>query len=190
MMQSSEAVIPVAGYSERMGRFKPEIEWRGMPIVRHVAELALRHARRVFVVTGYRPGRVRELLPDDQRVVSMHNAGFEDGMFSSIQTALERVTAETFFVFLADMPAVPDQIVSALARRTIGTWARPSFHGTPGHPVRIHADLIPELRALDRRDGEMRQVLHRYRGELLPSDHPGVYLDLDTPEDLRRLEAL
>jgi molybdenum cofactor cytidylyltransferase len=184
-----DAVIPVAGYSERMGRWKPEIPWRGRPLLTVVAELALAHCSRLLVVTGFRAGEVPALLPRSGRIRLVHNEGFERGMFSSIQTALPEVTAESFFVFLGDMPAVPDEVVARLAEPEIATWIRPSYRGKPGHPVRIHRSLVAELLELDPRSGTMREVLHRHDGTLLETEDPGVYIDLDRPEDLSRLEA-
>jgi len=171
-----------------MGRWKPEILWRGRPLLAEVAERARVHCARLLVVTGYRARDVPPLLPPDADIRLIHNYEFERGMFSSIQTALPEITAETFFVFLADMPAVPDDVVSRLARPDITTWVRPSYAGKPGHPVRIHRVLIPELLELDPTSGAMRDVLHRYEGALLETDDPGVYLDLDRPADLERLE--
>lgn len=162
--------------------------WGGRPLLAVVAERARAHCTCLLVVTGYRAADVPSLLPPDADIRLIHNYEFERGMFSSIQTALPEITAETFFVFLADMPAVPDDVVSRLARPDITTWVRPSYAGKPGHPVRIHRRLIPELLALNPRTGAMRDVLHRYEGALLETDNPGVYLDLDRPTDLERLE--
>lgn len=170
-----------------MGLWKPAMSWRGRPLLALVAERALAHCSRVLLVTGYRAADVPGLLPENPRIRLVHNAGFDRGMFSSIQTALPEVTAETFFVFLADMPAVPDDIVVRLAAPEISTWIRPAYNGKPGHPVRIHSRLVPELLELDPVAGEMRQVLHRYDGTLLETDEAGVYVDLDRPEDRARL---
>ncbi|MFP4375238.1 MAG: NTP transferase domain-containing protein [Spirochaetaceae bacterium] len=179
--------MPVAGFSERMGRWKPELSWKGRPLLTVVAERALAHCGRLLVVTGFRATDVPRLLPEDPRIRLLHNDGFELGMFSSIQTALPEVSADTFFVFLADMPAVPAEVVARLAAPEISTWIRPAYKGRPGHPVRIHRRLVPELLELDRRTGAMRQVLHRYEGGILETDEPGVYVDLDRPEDFARL---
>lgn len=162
--------------------------WRGRPLLAVVAERALTYCSRLLVVTGFRAADVPRLLPPDPRIHLLHNDGFELGMFSSIQTALPQVTAETFFVFLADMPAVPADVVARLAGAEIATWIRPAYRGRPGHPVRIHRRLVPELLELDPRTGAMRQVLHRYEGTILETDDPGVYVDLDRPEDFARLE--
>jgi molybdenum cofactor cytidylyltransferase len=153
-----------------------------------VAERARAHCGRLLVVTGYRASDVPALLPSDASIRLVHNQDFERGMFSSIQTALPEITTETFFVFLADMPAVPGDVVARLAGPHITTWIRPAYNGKPGHPVRIHRRLVPELLELDPRTGAMREVLHRYEGTLLETDDPGVYLDLDHPADVVRFE--
>lgn len=187
MVRTIDAIIPVAGYSQRMGSWKPSLHWRGRPLLTTVAELALAHCSRLLVVTGFRAREVPGLLPADSRICLLHNEDFERGMFSSIQTALPAVTAATFFVFLADMPAVPAPIVERLARGEVPTWIRPAYRGRPGHPVRINRRLVPELLALDADSGAMRTVLHRYEGTVIDTDEPGVYVDFDRPADLDRL---
>lgn len=169
-----------------MGRWKPAIEIDGEPILTLVAKLALRHVDRLIVVTGYRGGEAEALLPEAGEITVVRNADYRRGMFSSIQTALPRISAESFLVFLGDMPGVPDSVVTSLVEHPLSTWVRPVYRERPGHPVRIHRELIPELLALDAREGEMRDVLKRYEGTLIPVEEPGVQADLDTPEDLRR----
>lgn len=184
MVRTIDAIMPVAGYSQRMGRWKPAMPWHGRPLLTVAAELALAHCSRLLVVTGFRAAEVPGLLPADSRIRLLHNEDFGRGMFSSIQTALPEVTAATFFVFLADMPAVPAAIVERLAREEVPTWIRPAYRGRPGHPVRINRGLVPELLALDAEGGAMRAVLERYEGTVIETDEPGVYVDLDRPADL------
>ena len=190
MKEDLEAIVPVAGYSQRMGAWKPEIIYRGIPVLTRVVELALKHSERVLVVTGHRQEDALALLPRDRRVHALHNEAYSRGMFSSIQCALGAIEAESFLVFMGDMPEVPDAVVERLKSVVLSSWARPVYKGRPGHPVRIHRRIIPELLALNSKRGEMRQVLRRHEGVLIDTDHPGVYVDLDTPEDLERLRKL
>jgi molybdenum cofactor cytidylyltransferase len=59
-----------------------------------------------------------------------------------------------------------------------------------GHPVGFAAALRGELMALHG-DAGAREVIARHVAEasLLASDDPGIFIDIDTPEDLRRLES-
>lgn len=170
-----------------MGSWKPSLPWGESTVLGRVAEIALAQVERLFVVVGYRAEDVPSLLPGDPRITVVKNRAYRRGMFSSIQCALPLMETESFVVFLGDMPALPPELLRRLMAIEIVHWARPVYRGKPGHPVRIHRHLIPELLALDPSDGEMRDVLRRYEGILLETGEAGVYRDLDTPEDLRWL---
>ena len=82
------ALILAAGASQRMGRPKQLLEYRGRSLVRHAAEVALAsRCRPVCVVVGCGAELVRgEVEAMDVRVVP--NPAWPDGMSSSIRAGL------------------------------------------------------------------------------------------------------
>ena len=181
-----ECIVPAAGLSTRMGRWKPAIEWNGMPLVRYVVSRCLRWCASVTVVTGYREAELRDLLTGLARVRFVHNTNYQAGMFSSIQSGLTAIAGDSFLVFMADMPRVPDTAFEAVLSAECEAWVRPVYgeQRLPGHPVRISKRIVPELLALSPETGSMKTVLRRYRGVMIPIDDPGVVFDADRPGDL------
>jgi molybdenum cofactor cytidylyltransferase len=115
------------------------------------------------------------------------------GMGASIAAGVEASGQATgWIVALGDMPMVrPDTI--RRVRRALEEGARlaaPFSEGRRGHPVGFSWRLRDELLALDGDTGA-REVIGR-NGELLErleSNDPGIFVDIDTREDLARLSA-
>jgi molybdenum cofactor cytidylyltransferase len=86
------------------------------------------------------------------------------------------------------MPRVkPHTIRAVVAALEAGAKiAVPFYEGRRGLPVGFSNELGPELRAL-RGDTGGREVIERYQEAIvrIPSDDPGVVLDIDTKADLR-----
>ena len=63
----------------------------------------------------------------------------------------------------------------------------PTYEGRRGHPVLFGANHFLALRALEGDQGA-RSVLTAAPGDLseVGCDHPGIFRDIDTPEDLSR----
>jgi molybdenum cofactor cytidylyltransferase len=98
--------------------------------------------------------------------------------------------AAGWIVALGDMPFVRPATVEAVrAQLEIGALiAAPlnAITGERGHPVGFASTLRDELLAL-RADTGARSVIQRHHDELVPVpvDDPGIYVDIDTPEQLR-----
>lgn len=97
--------------------------------------------------------------------------------------------ADGWIVALGDMPFVRPATVEAVrAQLEIGASIAAPLNpvtGERGHPVGFASTLRDELLAL-RGDHGARSVILRHHDELVPVpvDDPGIYVDIDTPEDL------
>jgi len=100
--------------------------------------------------------------------------------------------AAGWIVALADMPrirpATIDAVVAALSAGAI--IAAPFYRGERGLPVGFGTPVRDELLQL-RGDTGARAVIERRRDTMvrIECDDPGVILDIDTREDLRKLDA-
>jgi molybdenum cofactor cytidylyltransferase len=91
------------------------------------------------------------------------------------------------YVFLGDMPAIPQAILPPLAAALAAgaPAAAPRHEGQRGHPVLFSAALFPHLQALTGDQGA-RDVL-RGLGDaltLLETSDPGALVDIDRASDL------
>jgi broad specificity phosphatase PhoE/CTP:molybdopterin cytidylyltransferase MocA len=166
------AVILAAGYSSRMGVFKPLLEIDGQPAVARIARAAAEAGmRRVIVVTGHKHEEMeRTLRSSDPAVETVYNERYAEGMFTSVQAGIRaalqscgsgdvrsaRQSDESdgvrsgapgrgpdgILLFPADVPLVPPQVIGAL----IDAWAAasPSFFAVPCYRGKKgHPLLIP-----------------------------------------------
>lgn len=189
------AIIPAAGLSSRMGRFKPLLPLgEGTVLSRCVAPFQENRIDRVIVVTGKNRDEVSSEAAR-AGAVSVHNERFEQGMFSSVLVGVGALPPEVsaFFLLPADMPLIRPETISRLAdeyRRTAPAILYPSFLGERGHPPIIGRQLLRDILRHDGAGG-LRAVLQRHEAAALDLDvaDSGTLLDLDHPEDYEQALA-
>ncbi|NTW28188.1 MAG: NTP transferase domain-containing protein [Coriobacteriia bacterium] len=194
-MGSIAAIILAAGYSSRMGAFKPLLPF-GETTVLEQAVAVFRKAgvQDVRVVVGYRS---EDLLPvlAGMKVRSVMNPCYQEGMFSSVLAGVESMGAEceAFFLMPVDFPLVRPETIELLAhaRRdtSIGIFY-PAFLGERGHPPLISNSYRERLLSW-RGMGGLKAFLEQYEGDSMTveSGDEGILLDMDTLEDYERLRA-
>lgn len=162
--------------------------------------LAVRAARNLMAAAGEvvavmppgRPGLSRALEAAGCSVLeSDRTAG---GMGSSLAAAVEAsAAAQGWIVALGDMPSIePRTIVAVRQALEGGALIAAPFDsaGRRGHPVGFAAALRAELMAL-RGDVGARELLALHAASVahVVTSDPGIFVDIDTAEDLRRLET-
>jgi len=113
------------------------------------------------------------------------------GLGASLAAGVEATPgASGWIVALGDMPRVdPKSIAAVKAALEKGAAIAAPFHGGKrGHPVGFSAVLRSELLALDG-DVGARSLLERHATQVVrvEVDDPGIFIDVDTPEDLKNL---
>ncbi len=113
------------------------------------------------------------------------------GMGDSIAAAV-RATADApgWLILPADLPLVrPDTLRRIAQAPTEHAVVRPVYEGQPGHPVRFSRDCAAALLALVGASGAAA-VVRAHPLWTVKVDDAGCVLDIDTPEDLQRAQAL
>jgi molybdenum cofactor cytidylyltransferase len=194
MAEGIGIVILAAGAATRMGTPKQILEFRGRPLLRHAAEVALgTRARPVVVVLGARGGMVRGAL-DGLPVEVVENPRWEEGVATSIQAGLDGLCkvhpeATGVILLLADQPLVTSQILEALIEMQIRTGksiVASEYSDTVGVPVLFSRSYFPLLLALEGHQG-CKGVILKHLSDTQTVPCPEAELDLDTPEDFARL---
>ena len=192
------AVLLAAGEARRMrGIDKLRLSIDGRPLLRRALD-ALRAAGAgpIVVVTGHRPERIRALL-EGCGATLVHNARWEDGQQSSVLAGLAAIddTVDAVMIALGDMPLVELADLRALAdafgRRSPGRAIVVPFHrGDRGNPVVFDASLRAPILARGPDEGARGFVAgHPELVERYEAGNDHFCVDLDTPEDIERLEA-
>jgi molybdenum cofactor cytidylyltransferase len=190
---SVAVAILAAGRGSRFseGDAKPLALVRDRPLVTWALDAAVQSGLQpVWVVTGYRAREVAAAAP--QGVDVAHNRRWRRGIATSLRTALGALApyaqVDAVCIGLADQPDVGPEAYRRLAaaHRDGAELAVATYGGVRGNPVLLARSLWPEAEKLQG-DVGARQLMHTHDVVEVPCDGTGSAVDVDTPEDLRRL---
>jgi molybdenum cofactor cytidylyltransferase len=190
--ETCAGVILAAGEATRFGKPKQMLNWRGRPFVQAVAVTALEAGLSpVIVVTGAAAESVESAL-GSVPVTIVRNAHWRDGQASSIQAglaAVPRVAGAALFL-LGDQPQVTPQVIRAIVEThaaALQPIVAPLIQGEHrGNPVLFDRSTFADLHALHGDVGG-RSIFSQHPVHYLPWHDVRLLLDVDTPEDYRRL---
>ena len=185
------AIILAAGRSSRMGGdHKLLADWRGKPLVAHVADaIAAAGLPPPLVVLGARADEVRAALAGrDVRFVMADD--YAQGLSRSLRAGITAVPADwrAVLVCLGDMPRVEPQLLAALAAAP-GDVALPVWAGKRGNPVRWDRRHFARLMALTGDVGGKAVLADALVLSEVPAPSDAVLDDIDTPAALGALRA-
>jgi molybdenum cofactor cytidylyltransferase len=185
-------ILLAAGESRRMGFPKPLLEIDGETFLAHAVRAMLPVLESLIVVLGAHAEQVRPAVPRDARIAIVENPDFVRGQLSSLKIGLRAILPRccAAMVHLADHPAVTTATFGAVAQEYARSRAKiiiARHGGRRGHPVLFDRAMFAELLDAPEEEGA-RFVVNAdpARVTYVDTDDPGVTLDLDAPEDLRR----
>jgi molybdenum cofactor cytidylyltransferase len=186
------AVILAAGFSSRMGSFKPLLPLGDKPVLARTIELFQQaEIEDIRVVVGHRAGELASLVRKPG-VRTIENPDYKTGMLSSVKAGIKSLsgTSRAFFLLPVDIPLVrPTTIVDMLS-----AWEKggpkilyPLFLNQRGHPPLISVTLAPAILAWDG-SGGLRSFLaqHEPHAAEVPVADAKVLFDMDTAEEYQR----
>lgn len=196
-VQMIPAIILAAGRSSRMGRPKALLPLPAgdLFVCRIAATLNQAGVDDIVVVVGADERAIVEAIARTGLAVRFaRNLRESADQISSMQVGLntvDRPGVRAVLVTLVDLPLVSAETVQqllAVYRRTAAPIVRPVNNGRHGHPVVFDRGLFSELRQAAGPRGA-KDVVERHRAESVdvPVTDPGVFDDIDTPEDYERL---
>jgi molybdenum cofactor cytidylyltransferase len=195
--QKLNGLLVSAGYSGRMGAFKPLLSYQHNPYVVVIVKKLLSVCEYVTVVTGFnnselyatiRFGFVDGLL--FPRVNVVHNDEFQKGMFSSLQTGLKSLSKPEWILYhFIDQPFHEKKFYSELVGQISNDfdWIQPVYSGKEGHPVIFNEKVADKII-----DSPPESILRTIRD--LPGvrkkywncPYQSILKDYDTPEDVEK----
>jgi len=191
------AILLSAGYSSRMGDFKPLLPLgagaeRTSVLERNVTLFRDAGLDDIRVVIGHRAEDLMPLL-DRLRIQPVFNPGYRTGMFSSVVAGVASLdgTRDGFFLLPVDIPLVRCRTLADIL--SVGVTPRrrivyPTFWSRRGHPPLISSDLREEIVSWCG-EGGLKGLLDRHDDAAFDIEvaDEGILLDMDTPSDYRRL---
>ena len=189
-------LIPAAGFSSRMGFYKPLADVNGKKmIVRTIESIRRGGAEEITVVTGHCHGQLEACIRQmgESNVKTVYNPAYTDGsILTSIKAGLSSLeNCDAVYLLLADMPAVSPETFFHLKDVMVQTGKKiilPTVDGCRRHPPLISSGLFGRISAYEG-EGGLRGFWQYAEDEIaeVPVRDAGCAMDADTPEDLRRL---
>jgi molybdenum cofactor cytidylyltransferase len=189
MDKEISAIILSAGFSTRMGRFKPLLPLGDETVIERVIGLFKEAGvGDVRVVVGHRMETLISVIERKNASVVI-NHHFAAGMFSSVQAGVNSLPrdSEAFFIHPVDMPMVSPLTITKMIDRYdahAGPIIHPCYRGRRGHPP-----LIPNRfsRAIIRANssGRLSDVLADFTDNSmeLEVEDPNILVDMNQPGD-------
>lgn len=184
-------LLLAAGGSSRFGSQKLLATLHDVAVVRHSASMLAGVVDCAFAVVGADADAVERAL-DGLGLVIVRNQRWGDGLSGSLRAgvALLPADADAVLVALGDQPLVARETFEAVVTRWRAGGASivaPVFRGERGHPVLFAREVFTELARL-RGDVGAREVIRRDPARVaLVEIADSLPVDVDTPDDLRRL---
>ncbi len=185
------AVILAAGYSSRMSDFKPLLPLGHSTVIETVLSTFLNaNIKDITVILGHRADDLKPLL-DRSNIHWIYNVRYDDGMYSSVISAISELSLRTavkgVFLLPADMPLVPSLTIGKIAMAYSRSGSHifyPTYLKQRGHPPLILSELFPDILAW-KGPGGLQCFLeqHEEQASEVEVQDEGILLDIDTPED-------
>lgn len=188
-----DGLLLAAGYSSRMGEFKPLLEHNGLPFVVGIARKMSRVCRRVVVVLGYGGDDIRAAFASQAPIETLElveNPRFDQGMFTSLQSGVAALMDVDWALYhFADQPHVPEEFYTEFVRCVQSEFdcIQPVHRGRKGHPLLLSRSLFAPIQGASQ-DCTLRDVFRdcNARVNRWECRFPEILHDFDTPGDLER----
>ncbi|HEX4036491.1 MAG TPA: nucleotidyltransferase family protein [Acidobacteriaceae bacterium] len=194
-VQRVAAVVLAAGASTRLGQAKQRVRVGGESLLHRTVRMAVEAGcSPVVAVLGFEAERMRPELEGLDAVAALH-PGWAEGMGSSLRCGIEAVSRmeplpDAVLVLVCDQPRLTVKHLRALLERhqsgRAGVTAS-AYAGRTGVPAVFAQALFGELRRLEG-DRGARELIRSHAGQAKGIPWPEGTVDLDVPEDLRRID--
>lgn len=187
------SIVLAAGNSSRLGQPKQALPYQQKSLLQHVVdEVRAAALTPLIVVEGAVPTGAGDLT--EAGVTRVYNAQWAEGMASSIRVGLtellrQQPDADGVIITVCDQPFVSAALFQQLIQQQKETGQEIvacAYADTLGTPVLFHKKYFADLLRLKGQEGAKR-LLQRYRAEVAAVPFPLGKIDIDTPEDYRRL---
>lgn len=195
--RSNESVIILAaGSSSRLGQSKQLVEVGGRTLLHKSVQSALEaNYSNVLVVLGAN-ANVHKKAIENLPVEILVHGDWERGMGSSLKAGLQHILSlqpETtaIIVMVCDQPMISsahlrllDETYQITGKQIIASH----YANTTGVPALFDRSIFPELLKINDNQGA-KVVIEKNQSKVITLDWQEGSIDIDTPEDLKRLRS-
>ncbi len=187
-------VLLAAGASNRLGRPKQLLPYKGKTLLKHAVQLAVDAVLNpIVIVMGANEGLLTKEFEESQATIVINNV-WEEGMASSIRTGLKKMlelepTINSVIMMVCDQPYVTVQLLQHLITQRNKT-GKPiiasSYKNNLGTPALFDVGIFNELMQL-KGDTGAKKILNNHPEWVAVIDFPMGEIDIDTEEDYNEL---
>lgn len=186
------AIILAAGSSSRMSKPKQLLYYKGKSMINNLAQqISTLETDTTICITGYLKNEIEEELKD-YNFKFLHNSNYNQGMSSSLKTAVSHIIdseIDALLVTLSDQPLIPtthyQNIIHASNDNSIEIVTT-SFNKTYGAPTLFKKSLFQDLLKLNAQQGA-KSIIKKHREKAIFLDCGEAMYDVDTDEDYMKL---
>ena len=198
-MKSSQGniglIILAAGASTRMGQPKQLLAFEDTTLIGHAVKVGMdSDCDPVVVVLGAQSELIEKSIPETG-VNIVENISWQEGMGSSIRVGLKRMLSlqnpRAIVVMVCDQPNVDSQLLNIMIECFSKGNARGvacTYDGVLGVPALFGSAMFSELFDISGDKGA-RSLLKKYKDQFKLIPFAEGTLDIDTPEDYKRMAA-
>lgn len=187
-------LIISAGFSKRMGEFKPLLNYKGNSFLLNIAAKLNLVCDKIILVTGHNSELIRRHISEWQdelrkKINIVHNPDYEKGMFTSLKRGVEANSGDWILYHFVDQPTLPQTFYNEFVNQADPEydWIQPSISKRKGHPV-LFNKIINEkiLSAPD--DSNLREITKKnIKKKFWQCNYKEIFDDLDTIQDYNKI---
>ncbi|MGD9900307.1 MAG: NTP transferase domain-containing protein [Calditrichaceae bacterium] len=204
-----------AGYSSRMGSYKPLLDYKGVPFIIEILMKMGQICEKIAVVTGFKgdelESKVNQFLENARavserdvknmsgmsygdlykKIIFVHNPLFDEGMFGSLRSGLKALQNSDWLLYhFVDQPGLPAEFYTDFVTQLDGNydWIQPKNRSGNGHPIFIGSTIYQSILAANR-NTTLKEVsrMADVKKKYWVCGYPQILEDIDTPDDYNKL---
>lgn len=186
------AIIPAAGFSDRMGQTKALLPLKnGKILAENIIEQYLQFGCKKIVLvlndTTYNNFDWDSRIMKSKQIKIIINKHPEKGRFYSIQMGLRAITSEShcFFHNVDNPPANSELLISLAKAVQKNNYVVPVYKSQKGHPILLGSDIRESILQADE-NSNLRNLLKNYSAIEANCPFPEILLNLNTKEEYEK----
>ncbi len=187
-------IILAAGAASRMGQPKLLLPWKEETLIHKTAQTALQALLDPVVIVTGSGGREIAQAVIDLPVTIAQNPDWRTGQSTSVRAGIQALPASTRAVvfLLGDQPFVTTDLIQELIKTFLKKNCiilAPYVGQQRANPVIFAQSIFTNLCQLQG-DAGAHSIFAQYPPEAMPWPDERILLDIDTPEDYKKLTGL